>query len=403
MLLLAGFFDDSPDGTRAAKGFWMTPSTAASTRNGNNNESALKLNLKLGRILGIDVYLHVTFLLLLGLIASAHAVAGGSLAAGLNSVTFLAAIFLCVLLHEFGHALMARRYGIQTLDITLLPIGGVARLERMPNKPVQELWVALAGPGVNVVIAAVLAAWLTMTSSWSALTSLSSTSGPFAERLLVVNVMLVLFNLLPAFPMDGGRVLRALLATRLDYARATRIAARTGQVMAVVFVIAGLFSNPFLLLIAFFVWMGAVQENRSVQVRAGVSGHAVGAAMLTQFTTLGVYDRLERAVELVMAGWQQDFPVMEEDRVVGVLTREDLMAALKTGGLQGLVCDVMRREFVQVDESELLEAVMFDRKALESTVVPVMRDRRLVGLLTAENLGEFLTIQSALNPNRTTV
>ena len=403
MLLLAGFFDDSPDGTRAAESFWMTPSTAASTRNGNNNESALKLNLKLGRILGIDVYLHVTFLLLLGLIASAHAVAGGSLAAGLNSVTFLAAIFLCVLLHEFGHALMARRYGIQTLDITLLPIGGVARLERMPNKPVQELWVALAGPGVNVVIAAVLAAWLTMTSSWSALTSLSSTSGPFAERLLVVNVMLVLFNLLPAFPMDGGRVLRALLATRLDYARATRIAARTGQVMAVVFVIAGLFSNPFLLLIAFFVWMGAVQENRSVQVRAGVSGHAVGAAMLTQFTTLGVYDRLERAVELVMAGWQQDFPVMEEDRVVGVLTREDLMAALKTGGLQGLVCDVMRREFVQVDESELLEAVMFDRKALESTVVPVMRDRRLVGLLTAENLGEFLTIQSALNPNRTTV
>jgi len=380
----------------------MTPNTAASTRSANNNEPALKWNLKLGRILGIDVYLHVTFLLLLGLIASAHAVAGGSLAAGLNSVTFLAAIFLCVLLHEFGHALMARRYGIQTLDITLLPIGGVARLERMPNKPVQELWVALAGPGVNVVIAAVLAAWLTMTSSWSALTSLSSTSGPFAERLLAVNVMLVLFNLLPAFPMDGGRVLRALLAMRLVYARATRIAALTGQVMAVGLAIAGLFLNPFLLLIAFFVWMGAAQENRSVQVRAGVSGHAVGAAMLTQFATLGVYDRLERAVELVMAGWQQDFPVMEEDRVVGVLTREDLMAALKTGGLQGLVCDVMRREFVQVDESELLEAAMFDRKALESTVVPVMRDRRLVGLLTSENIGEFLTIQSALNPNRAT-
>jgi len=273
----------------------------------------------------------------------------------------------------------------------------------MPNKPVQELWVALAGPGVNVVIAAVLAAWLTMTSSWSALTSLSSTSGPFAERLLAVNVMLVLFNLLPAFPMDGGRVLRALLAMRLDYARATRIAARTGQVMAVGFAIAGLFSNPFLLLIAFFVWMGAAQENRSVQVRAGVSGHAVGAAMLTQFATLGIYDRLERAVELVMAGWQQDFPVLEEDRVVGVLTREDLMAALKSRGLQSLVCDVMRREFVQVDESDFLEAAMFDRKALESNVVPVMRDRRLVGLLTAENIGEFLTIQSALNLNRATV
>ena len=208
----------------------MTTNTPTSIKGGNENGPTQKWSFKLGRILGIDVYLHATFLLLLGLIASAHAVAGGSLVAGLSSVSFLGAIFLCVLLHEFGHALMARRYGIKTRDITLLPIGGVAHLERMPNKPAQELWVALAGPAVNVVIAGALAAWLSVTNSWSALTSLSSTSGPFAERLLAVNAMLVLFNLLPAFPMDGGRVLRALLAMRLDYARATRIATITGQV-----------------------------------------------------------------------------------------------------------------------------------------------------------------------------
>lgn len=362
------------------------------------SEPSLKWSLKLGRILGIDVYLHVTFLLLLGVIASAHAVAGGSLAAGLNSVTFLGAIFLCVLLHEFGHALAARRYSIHTRDITLLPIGGVANLERMPSKPAHELWVALAGPLVNVVIAGLLAVWLLFSGSWTPLGSLSTTSGPFAERLLAVNVFLVLFNLLPAFPMDGGRVLRAVLAMRLNHARATRIAARIGQGMAVVFALAALFYNPLLLLIAFFVWTGAAHEARVAEMKHSLGGVPVRDAMLTQFETLRPGDQIDRAVELVLRGWQQDFPVMDGDRVVGVLTRDGLLTALRAHGSHTLVGDVMREDFLQVEEAELLENAVFERKAPEFSIVPVMRGHRVVGLLTMDNLGEFLAIRSALNP-----
>jgi Zn-dependent protease len=170
------------------------------------------------------------------------------------------ALFGCVVMHEYGHALASRRYGIGTRDITLLPIGGVARLERMPENPRQELWVALAGPAVNVVLAAALAMWLAATRGWAPLNSLSVSGGSFAERLLVANVFLVAFNLLPAFPMDGGRVLRALLAMHMPYSRATRAAARTGQGMALLFGFIGLLGNPFLLFIALFVWMGASQE-----------------------------------------------------------------------------------------------------------------------------------------------
>ena len=217
----------------------------------------MKWSIHLVRILGIDVFLHVTFLLLLGFIAITHWLAHGSLAAVISGVGFFVALFACVLLHEYGHALAARRCGIATRDITLLPIGGVARLDRMPDKPIQELWVALAGPAVNVVIAAGVGVWLAFTGTWESLFTLSTTGGGFAERLLAVNVGLVLFNMIPAFPMDGGRVLRALLAMRLEYARATRIAATVGQGLAIAFGFAGLFSNPLLLLIAVFVWTGA--------------------------------------------------------------------------------------------------------------------------------------------------
>ena len=173
---------------------------------------------------------------------------------------FILAIFMCVVLHEFGHALMARRYGIPTRDIILLPIGGVARLEKMPTQPIQELWVALAGPAVNAFIAVILFAWLKLTASWEPFQTLSVTTGPFFERLMAVNLFMIVFNMIPAFPMDGGRVLRALLATRKEYGRATQIAASIGQGIAVLFGFIGLLYNPFLLFIALFVWIGAAQE-----------------------------------------------------------------------------------------------------------------------------------------------
>ena len=182
----------------------------------------MKWSIKIGRFAGIDVFMHLTFILLVGWVALMHWQQGRSVTAALIGVMFILAIFLCVVLHEFGHALMARRYGIQTRDIILLPIGGLARLEKMPHRPLQELWVALAGPAVYGVIAAALFVWLKATASWEPMQSLTVTTGPFLERLLAVNLFMIAFNMIPAFPMDGGRVLRAILATRQAYGRATR-------------------------------------------------------------------------------------------------------------------------------------------------------------------------------------
>lgn len=230
----------------------------------------MRSSLKLGTLFGIPVYLHWTFLLLLGFIAFSQAFVSGSVAAALGGVIFVSAIFGSVLLHEFGHALAARRYGIPTRDVTLLPIGGLARLERMPDKPRQELVVALAGPAVNVAIAGVLAVWLFVTGFVTA--GLSITGGSFAARLLTINLGLAIFNMLPAFPMDGGRVLRALLAQHTSYVQATGIAATIGRAMAVLFGIAGLFWNPMLLFIAVFVWFGAGQEVAMARQREAFGG-----------------------------------------------------------------------------------------------------------------------------------
>ena len=246
----------------------------------------MKWSLRLGSYFGIPVYMHLTFLLLLAWVAIVHWMQFRSGDAVFNGIVFIVLIFLCVVLHEFGHALMARRYGIRTRDITLLPIGGLARLERMPEDPRQELWVALAGPAVNLVIAVAL--WMVLIASGALVPveRLTMTGGPFLERLMLVNVFLLAFNLIPAFPMDGGRVLRALLATRLEYTRATSIAATIGQLVAFAFGFIGLFGgNPVLLFIAFFVWIGAAQEASMVQMKSSLSGIPVSRAMITDDQT----------------------------------------------------------------------------------------------------------------------
>lgn len=354
----------------------------------------MKWSIHLGRMLGIDVFLHVTFLLLLGFIAVTHWLNHGSLAAVVGGVGFFVALFVCVLLHEYGHALAARRFGIATRDITLLPIGGVARLERMPDKPIQELWVALAGPAVNVVIAAALAVGLTLTGSWEPLSALSTTGGGFVERLLAVNVGLVLFNMIPAFPMDGGRVLRAVLALRLEYARATRIAATIGQGLAIAFGFAGLFSNPLLLLIAAFIWIGASQEAAATDIKAAIGGLPVREAMLTDFRTLSPDDTLGAATRLLIEGSQQDFPVVVEGRVAGVLSHARLFEILRERGEWTLVGEAMEREFRTLRPEEPLDGALFQAEPGQ-TVMPVVRNGQLVGLITAENIGELMMIRAA--------
>lgn len=355
----------------------------------------MKWSWKIGQFRGIGVYMHATFLILIGFIVLSHWSAGSSLAKTVEGVGFILALFGCVVLHEFGHALMAARYGIKTRDITLLPIGGLARLERIPDEPLQELWVALAGPAVNVVIAGGLFGWLHFSATFAPLEQLTVASGPFLERLMVVNVILVVFNMLPAFPMDGGRVLRALLAMQMEYTRATQIAASTGQAMALLFGFLGFLFNPFLLFIALFVWIGAAQEASMAQMKSSLGGIPVLRAMITDFRTLSANDPLSHAVDQILAGSQQDFPVVEQDRVVGILTRKNLIVGLAQRGRDTPVGDAMQREFETVDAAEMLETSFRRLQSCQCHTLPVLRRGELVGLVTMDNVGEFVAIQAA--------
>lgn len=361
----------------------------------------MRWSWKLGEYAGIGVYIHATFVLLLVWIGIAHLMVGGSISAALAGVGFLLAVFGCVVLHEFGHALAARRFGIRTRDITLLPIGGVARLERMPDDPRQELWVALAGPAVNVVLAAGLFIWLVVSETLAPLGTLGVTTGSFLERLLVVNVILVLFNMLPAFPMDGGRVLRALLAMRMEYTRATQTAASLGQGLAMLLGLAGLLTGHFMLVfIAFFVWIGAGQEASVVQIRHALGGIPVSRAMITDFRTLEPTDPLQKPMELLLSASQQDFPVLWGDEVLGILTRSGLLAGIAERGTDATVQEYMRRDFVAADPLEMLESAFAKLQECDCHTMPVLHNGKLVGLITAENLGEFMMIQSALERSR---
>jgi Zn-dependent protease/CBS domain-containing protein len=360
----------------------------------------MKWQWKLGRFAGIDVYVHATFLLILGWVGYNYWREYQDWSKVLVGILFILGLFACVVLHEYGHALTARRYGIKTRDITLYPIGGVARLERLPDRPIEELWVALAGPAVNVVIAALLIAYLALTNGLAPILGMSFTQGSFVERLMAANAYLVVFNLIPAFPMDGGRVLRALLALKLEYVQATQIAATIGQGIALLFGFVGLFTNSFLVFIALFVWIGAAQEANMVQVRHSLGGIPITRAMQTDFHILSPSDSLSRVVELILAGSQQDFPVVEDGGVVGILDRDTFITALSKNGQNTLVAEVMHRDVPEVDSHDMVEKALMRLQESGSKTLPVTHDGRLVGLITAENITEFLMIRSALGTAR---
>jgi len=350
---------------------------------------------KVGRLFGIPVYLHTTFLLLMGFILLAQWREGGNLVAAIGGVLFILAIFATVVLHELGHALTARRFGIRTKDITLLPIGGIARLERMPDVPRHELYVALAGPAVNLAIAAIVFSISTLAGAHPVL-ALPAASVGTIDRFMAINVWLAVFNLIPAFPMDGGRALRALLAERMDYVRATQIAASLGQSVALIFGVIGFLYNPFLVFIALLVWMGASGESLAVQTRAVLAGIPVTRAMMTDFRTLDAAEPLQHAVALVLAGAQRDFPVTENGRLAGVLTRDALVSALATGRADLPVGQVMSREFQTADASELLDGAFQRLQSCQCHVLPVLQRGQVIGLLTPDNVGEFIMFRGVV-------
>lgn len=359
------------------------------------DSATVKWSIRIGSIAGIKLELHVTFLLFLVWIAVSQGLLTGQIERALRGVLLLLLIFACVVLHELGHAFAARRYGIGTRDIVLLPIGGVARLQRMPDKPSQEIVVAIAGPLVNVAIAFVL--WLAL-GARQRLEPLPVSGGDALQWLFYVNVVMVLFNMIPAFPMDGGRVLRALLALKLPYTRATRIASLIGQGIALLFGFIGFFysQNPMLIFIALFIFLAAGEEHALVTTRASLSGLPARAAMISEFEVLDARDSLRHAVDRLMASTQQDFPVLENGAPIGVLSRADLLKALPQSDPETAVGGVIQRDVLHAEPGEPLDDVLQRMREHQRTALPVVSAGRLVGLLTLDNVSELLLVQQAI-------
>jgi Zn-dependent protease/predicted transcriptional regulator len=361
----------------------------------------MKWSWRVGRIAGIDVDVHATFALLILYVAIVEYQKSRSFVSVAVTVAFILVVFASVLAHEFGHALTARRYGVATRGITLLPIGGVARLDRFPSKPQQEFAIAIAGPLVSVAIVLALYVALRVTGSPVVVNDLDSSGGSFIARVMWVNAAIVMFNLLPAFPMDGGRMLRAALAMKLGAVRATSIAAKIGKTFALLFGIVGFYTNPFLVFIALFVWLGATGEETQTRVQAALHDVPVERLMISEVRTLNVNDQLARAVQHLLAGFQQDFPVIDGDQVVGVLTRSDLVKALAQHGDNARVADHMRREICVTHARESVEHAFERLQRDECQTMPVLRDGALVGVLTLENVGEYVMLRRALEARRT--
>jgi Zn-dependent protease/CBS domain-containing protein len=354
-------------------------------------------SLNIGKVAGTIVRVHITFLLFLAWIFAGSYASGGA-ATAWDSLAFMVLLFLCVLLHEFGHIFTARAFGVPTPYVTLLPIGGVAQLERIPEEPWEEFLIAIAGPLVNVVIAAALVYLFDAQLHANAARAVDNLNIPLVDRLAAVNLFLALFNMIPAFPMDGGRVLRALLASRFGYVRATEIAASIGQFVAFALGFIGLMTNPILIFIAIFVYLAASSEAHMVALRAASRGVPVSYAMMTQFSTLSPDAHIDEAVQTLLQTSQGEFPVVDgPGKPIGVLGRGDLIRAIKTRGPDARVAEAMATEMPTIGHRATLEQAF---KLLQQKSAPAVgvidAGGKLVGLVTSETIAEMMMLQEAL-------
>jgi Zn-dependent protease/predicted transcriptional regulator len=358
----------------------------------------MRWSYSIGRVAGTEIKVHVTFLLLLAWLAVQAYTTGGASAA-VDRTLFILVLFACVTLHEFGHILVARRFGVRTPDVILLPIGGVARLERIPSQPRQELLIALGGPTVTVFIVAALFGYLRATGFTAPMWPPDPEAGSFSLRIMWVNAWLLAFNLIPAFPMDGGRVLRALLATRLGLVRATRGAAAVGQTLAVLMGLVGLsaYGSPILVLIAFFVFVGAGAELSAVEAQAVGEGLRVGQVMVTQFRAIPIHATLADAVDLLLSGEQREFPVVDNlGRTEGLLTRDNLIRGLRERGTGATVAEAMTTPAPTISPATPFRDALERLRASGLPALPVVDEGgALVGLLTLENISELLLVRRA--------
>jgi Zn-dependent protease/CBS domain-containing protein len=349
---------------------------------------------------GIAIKIHATFFLIVALGALQWGMLHGATGALFGALLILL-LFVCVTLHELGHALAARWFNVPVREIVLLPLGGVALLERQPSRPLHELVIALAGPAVNVLIAAVLALGTGAAVAFGGLDARGLIPGqPMAPSLatmtywlLEANISLVLFNLIPAFPLDGGRVLRALLALRLDFARATTIAAGIGQALAVVLGVVGIVSGNLLLaLVAVFIFFGAGQEQAASQARGVLAAWRAGETYNKHALTLAIGDRVSTVVDYLLTSYQSDFAVLQGQRPIGIVSRDEVLRALASDERDRYVQEIMRREIVAVSSAASLDEVQQTMVERQTRVVAVYDGERYLGLLSLEDLAEAYVV-----------
>jgi Zn-dependent protease/CBS domain-containing protein len=368
------------------------PPTMPDTRETSEDAPPDPWSLQFAKVAGISLRAHFSLLLML--------IYFGVTRRGM--IFFIIGLLFCILLHELGHALTARKFGYPMRRITLYPIGGVAAIEDNP-KPRHEFWIAVAGPAVNVVIVTLLAIAFQLRGT-SLLERLQSvrldpdqflSGGDTLALLAFANLSLVLFNLIPAFPMDGGRVLRSLLAMKMGELRATAIAARIGQALAIVGGIWGLFTGHFtLVLIAMFVFFGAGQELQGEATRGALDGAKVGEAMVTSYATLPPGATLDEAAQLLLATSQTDFPVVLGSDIHGVLSRDSLLRGLAERGKSTFVSEVMVRDFLRVSADDNLEPFLLRGDGLKRAPLAVVAPSGdLLGLVTQDNVMEYIVLR----------
>jgi Zn-dependent protease len=352
----------------------------------------------IAEVAGIKIKIHITFFLILLLGAFQW---GGpyGLTGAVFGVILMILLFVCVTLHELGHSIVAMRFGVPVREIVLLPLGGVAMLSRNAEKPWQELLIAAAGPFVNIIIAAILFGVTGVTGALNDLdgSSLQQNIPPSLNGMLLwllqANVILVIFNLIPAFPLDGGRILRAILAMLMPQQRATRIATAIGQSIAIGLGIIGVMSGNFsLVLVAVFVFFGAGQENTQGYAQTVLQTLRVGDAYNKYALTLAVGDRVSKVVDYILTSYQPDFAVLQGNRLIGIVTRDDVLRSLAASTDDVFVNSVMQREIERVNASDTLDAVREFMAEKGVRVVAVYSGERYLGLVSIEDISEAFAI-----------
>jgi len=361
-------------------------------------------SFRFATVAGIPIRIHITFFLILFLGAYQWYGLTGTLVGALFGLALMILLFVCVILHELGHSLVARRFGVPVREIVLLPLGGVAQMTKNPDKPLHELLIAAAGPLVNVIIAGILAVplgarlgplLLTNQGLLPAELGNTATLDTALVWLFTANASLVLFNLIPAFPLDGGRMLRALLAMVMGLPRATRAAVAIGQLIAVLLGVYAVLNGHFILaLVAVFIFFGAGAENSEAQAKTVLDTLRVGDAYNKHALTLAVGDRVSRVVDYILTSYQPDFAVIQGRSLIGIVTRQDVLKALATHPDDTLITEIMAREFLKVEAAQSLDAV---RQAMQSSgarVAAVQNGPAYLGLISIEDIAEAFTIQT---------